>query len=183
MSSPCCCLVIKLYLTICKPMDYIACQAPLSSLSHIVCSNSCLLSQWCYLTISSMSSPTCVYVKSFHLHPTLCNAMDYSPQASLSMGILQARILKWVAMPSSRGSCQPRDRTHVSMSPALTGRFLTTSATWKTLWVLLEVSISAPRPSPTQQTAGSTPGMPQGKQLVRKEHSLTHQQRGCLKSY
>ena len=30
-------------------------------------------------------------------------------QASLSMGILQARILKWVAMPSSRGSSQPRD--------------------------------------------------------------------------
>ena len=29
-------------------------------------------------------------------------------------GILQARILEWVAMPSSRGSSQPRDRTHVS---------------------------------------------------------------------
>ena len=35
-------------------------------------------------------------------------------QASLSMGILQARILEWVAMPSSRGSSQPRDRTHIS---------------------------------------------------------------------
>ena len=30
-------------------------------------------------------------------------------QAPLSMGILQARILEWVAMPSSRGSFQPRD--------------------------------------------------------------------------
>ena len=30
-------------------------------------------------------------------------------QALLSMGILQARILEWVAMPSSRGSSQPRD--------------------------------------------------------------------------
>ena len=30
-------------------------------------------------------------------------------QASLSMGILQARILEWVAMPSSRGSSQPKD--------------------------------------------------------------------------
>ena len=30
-------------------------------------------------------------------------------QAPLSMGILQARILEWVAMPSSRGSSQPRD--------------------------------------------------------------------------
>ena len=35
-------------------------------------------------------------------------------QAPLSMEILQARILEWVAMPSSRGSSRPRDRTHVS---------------------------------------------------------------------
>ena len=35
-------------------------------------------------------------------------------QAPLSMGILQARILEWVAMPSSRESSQPRDRTQVS---------------------------------------------------------------------
>ena len=35
-------------------------------------------------------------------------------QAPLSMGILQARILEWVAMPSSRGSSQPRDGTWVS---------------------------------------------------------------------
>ena len=35
-------------------------------------------------------------------------------QAPLSMGILQARRLEWAAMPSSRGSSQPRDRTQVS---------------------------------------------------------------------
>ena len=35
-------------------------------------------------------------------------------QAPPSMGILQARILEWVAMPSSRGSSPPRDRTHIS---------------------------------------------------------------------
>ena len=35
-------------------------------------------------------------------------------QAPLSMGILQARILEWVAKPSPRGSSQPRDRTQVS---------------------------------------------------------------------
>ena len=35
-------------------------------------------------------------------------------QAFLSMGILQARILEWVAMPSSRGSSWPRDQTQVS---------------------------------------------------------------------
>ena len=39
---------------------------------------------------------------------------DSAHQASLSMGVLQARILEWVAMPSSRGSSQPRDQTQVS---------------------------------------------------------------------
>ena len=40
--------------------------------------------------------------------------MDHSPPESSVHGILQARILEWVAMPSSRGSSPPRDRTRVS---------------------------------------------------------------------
>ena len=35
-------------------------------------------------------------------------------QAPLSMGILQARVLEWVAMPSSRGSSQPSDQIQAS---------------------------------------------------------------------
>ena len=46
--------------------------------------------------------------------PTLCAPWAVVHQALLSMGILQARILEWVVMPSSRGSSQPRDRTYVS---------------------------------------------------------------------
>ena len=38
----------------------------------------------------------------------------YSPPGSFVPGIFQARILAWVAIPSSRGSSRPRDRTHVS---------------------------------------------------------------------
>ena len=45
---------------------------------------------------------------------TLCDPMDCSPPGSSVHGILQARILEWVAMPSSRGSSQPRDQTCVS---------------------------------------------------------------------
>ena len=41
--------------------------------------------------------------------PNLCNPIDCSCQAPLFMGILQARILEWVVMPSSTGSSQPRD--------------------------------------------------------------------------
>ena len=52
-------------------------------------------------------------------------------QAPLSMEILQARILEWVATPSSRGPPPPRDRTLSLVSLALAGRFFTTSPTWK----------------------------------------------------
>ena len=52
-------------------------------------------------------------------------------QGPLSMGILQKRILQWVAMPSSRGSFQPRDRTQVSHT---TGEFFTVSGTREALF-------------------------------------------------
>ena len=47
-------------------------------------------------------------------------------QAPLSIGILQARILEWIAMPSSRRSSQPRDQTQV---PCIVGGFFTIWAT------------------------------------------------------
>ena len=46
--------------------------------------------------------------------PTLYDPMDCGPPGSSVHGSLQARILECVAMPSSRGSSQPRDRTWVS---------------------------------------------------------------------
>ena len=55
-----------------------------------------------------------------------------APPGSSVHGILQARILVWVGMPFSKGSSQPRDRTHISQSPALAGGFFTTSPTWET---------------------------------------------------
>ena len=45
---------------------------------------------------------------------TLCDPMDCSPPGSSVHWILQARILEWVPMPSSRGSSQPRDWNQVS---------------------------------------------------------------------
>ena len=51
-------------------------------------------------------------------------------QAPLSMGILQATILEWVAMPSFSGSCQPRDQTQVSR---IAGRLFTSWATREAL--------------------------------------------------
>ena len=48
--------------------------------------------------------------------PTLCDPINYTVH-----GILQARILEWVAFPFSRGSSQPRDRTQVSR---IAGKFI-----------------------------------------------------------
>ena len=45
---------------------------------------------------------------------TPCDPMDCSPPGSSAHGTLQARILEWVPMPSSRGSSQSRDQTYVS---------------------------------------------------------------------
>ena len=56
----------------------------------------------------------CVCAKSLQSCPTLYNPMDCSLPGSSVHGILQARILERVAMSSSRGSSQSRDRTHVS---------------------------------------------------------------------
>ena len=53
-------------------------------------------------------------------YPTLCNLMDGSLPGSSVHGILQARILEWVAIPFSRGSSQPKDQTQVSHTE---GRF------------------------------------------------------------
>ena len=41
--------------------------------------------------------------------PTLCDPMDCSPPGSSVRGILQARTLEWVAVPSCRGSSWPRN--------------------------------------------------------------------------
>ena len=54
-------------------------------------------------------------------------------QAPLSMEILQARILEWVAMLSSRGSSQPRDRTGDFYGSCTAGRFFSTEPLGKPL--------------------------------------------------
>ena len=52
--------------------------------------------------------------KSLQSCSILCNPMDYSPPGSSVHGIVQASILEWVVISSSRGSSQPKDQTHIS---------------------------------------------------------------------
>ena len=68
--------------------------------------------------------------------PTLCDPMDCRLPCSSVHGILQVRIQDWVAIPFSRGSSQPKNRTQVS---CITGRFFTIWATREALcvsWVI-----------------------------------------------
>ena len=71
------------------------------------------------------------------LYNSLLDPWTVAHQSSLH-GILQARILEWVAMPSSRGSSWPRDRTHVSYVSCIGDikrRLFTTGTTWEALIV------------------------------------------------
>ena len=63
------------------------------------------------ITLSTMVLCCAWSLSCVRLFATLWTAAHQVP---LSMGILQARMLKWVAMPSSWGSSQQRDRTQVS---------------------------------------------------------------------
>ena len=74
----------------------------------------------------------CVFVLVTLASPTLASTGTVAHQVPPSMGILQARILEWVAMPSSRGSSWPRNQTRVSCTA---GRFFIVWATWEAhLW-------------------------------------------------
>ena len=67
----------------------------------------------------------CLCAKSLQLCPTLWDPMDCSPPGSSVRGVLQARILKWVAIPFSRGSSWSRDWTCISCGFCIVGRFFT----------------------------------------------------------
>ena len=69
----------------------------------------------CHLAYLTYMQSVCVLVS--QLCPTLCDPLDCSPQCSSVHGILQARILEWVAIPFSKGFSQPR-------SPALQADYI-----------------------------------------------------------
>ena len=140
----CHCWVRKLCLTLCDPRDYNLLQAPLSmrfprqkywtvlpfpsprDLSDSGMEPMSLALTGGFFTNEPPMKPfvkvlSCSVICDF-LRPPWIIAY-HSP---LSRGILQARILEWVAMPSSRGSSQLRDQTQTSLAA---GKFCTTWAT------------------------------------------------------
>ena len=119
--------------------------------------------------------------------PTLCDPMDCSLPASSVHGILQARILEWVAMTFSRGSSQPRNQTRVS---CIAGRFFPIWATrdnsiWKrselnikknwnqnTYWTFCKFNyhILQPTPGSGSSIAAQSPG---NGQMIISQRNLT----------
>ena len=79
----------------------------------------------------------CLLYSSAPLCPTLHDPIDCSPPGSSVHGILQGRILKWVAISSTRGSSQPRDQTHISCVSCITGRFFTWWAIREALYIFI----------------------------------------------
>ena len=75
----------------------------------------------------------CVCVRALSHFSRVCDPTDCSLSGSSVHGTLQARILEWVAMPSSRGSSRPETEPPSLVSPALGACFFTTSATWEAL--------------------------------------------------
>ena len=73
----------------------------------------------------------CMPAKSLQSCLTLCNPINWSHQAPLSMGILQARILEWIAVPSPGDLPHPGIEPTSLTSPALAGESFNTSATWQ----------------------------------------------------
>ena len=74
----------------------------------------------------------CVYVCSVaQLCPTFSNPLNYRPPGSSVHGILQARILEWVAISYSRGSSRPRDQTHVSCISSIDRQILYQCFRWE----------------------------------------------------
>ena len=94
----------------------------LSNMDAFIIQNRIVMHFFCLLKASVHSlEGQCMHAKSLHLCPTLCDPMDCSPPGSSVHEVLQARILEWVPMPSSRESSRPRDETCVSYIPC-TGR-------------------------------------------------------------
>ena len=106
-------------------------------------------STWVFTRVCAQSLQACL---------TLCNPVDYSPPGSSVHRILQARILEcqpgssvhrilqarileWVAMPSARGSSQPRNQTFISCDSCIAGRFFTAEPPGKPPCGLIHVKI------------------------------------------
>ena len=82
---------------------------------------------WCPVCVCSVAQ----------LCPSVCDRRNHNLPGSSVHGFLQARILEWIAMPSSRGFFWSRDRTHVSCISCIGRQILYHWATWEALCTIV----------------------------------------------
>ena len=104
------------------------------TLSHKIVHQSITHARWFLSSfpVNSGFTSSCVCMHA-QLCPTVCDPMDCRTPGSSVYGMLQARILEWVAIPFSRGSSWPRDSTRVSW---IAGGFFATEPPWKPCFTL-----------------------------------------------
>ena len=101
------------------PTDRGACwgssqRSPMTNSEIVIKFNSRVLSGIVLEIKETVCVCVCVCAQSLQSCPTFCDPMNCSLPGTSVYGILQARILEWVAISFSRGSFQPRDRTLIS---------------------------------------------------------------------
>ena len=127
-----CAVVCDLWMSI-KPLRWHMAKTKLFIFSQKLCPTSgsgttIYPGAWTRLSGATCDSPpvllSCagVHAPTLQSHLTFCDPMNCSLLGSSVHGILQARILEWVAMLFSKGSSQPGNRTHISCTA---GRFFT----------------------------------------------------------
>ena len=133
------------------------------------------ISQLCVCVCEWVSEWVSEWVQSL---PTLLDPMDCSPPGSSVHGLLQTRILGWVAISSSRGSSQPRDQTRVLSASRIGRQTLYHCATWvalshlSTQGVIGAIQAGAAAPPSIGTTGGPSRG-PSPKQATVSEQRST----------
>ena len=112
----------------------------------------------------NLTAASCLVAQSC---PTLCDPMDCSPPDSTVHGILEARILEWVAISCSRGSSDPGTEPR---SPALAGGFFTTMPPGK----------PTAAPSPSSSLWGPHPDLPWVSYGRSSQGTNSQKLRSCL---
>ena len=115
---------LLMFITVCDSFLLVLCHIQAGTSSRLSVAMN-LVSKMRIITKLQVLSQLCC-AQSLQLCPILCNPSDYSPTVSSVHAILQARILEWVATPSSKGSSQPRVQTSISCFSCIAGRFFTT---------------------------------------------------------
>ena len=93
------------------------------------------MTDWLSLSFPYTCTYACIHAQLLQLYLTFCHPRNCSPPGFSIHRILQERIVKWVALPSSRGSSWLSDQTQVSCVSCIASRFFTTESLGKPTYV------------------------------------------------